>query len=146
MHRAQATPAAGPALDLKIKFLRELALSLVAELSGLGDSRAVRVEQGIDLYAEVSRFEIELIRCALQHTGGHQARAARLLGLKATTLNNKIKQYKIQIDKIQIDKAAEGAPAPADSAPRRKPARKTGARRLSGGAARQHNEDARLYG
>ena len=139
-HRAQGTPAAGPALDLKIKLLRELALALVAELSGLGDSRVVRVEQGIDLYAEVSRFEIELIRCALQHTGGHQSRAARLLGLKATTLNNKIKQYK-----IQIDKAAAGAPAPADSAPRRKPARKTGARRLHGGAARQHNEDARLY-
>ena len=140
-HRAQATPAVGPALDLKIKLLRELALALVAELSGLGDSRVVRVEQGIDLYAEVSRFEIELIQSALRHTGGHQSKAARLLGLKATTLNNKIKQYK-----IQVGKAADGAPAPADSAPHRKPARKTGARRLHNGAARQHNEDARLYG
>jgi len=89
----------GPALNLKIKFLRELALSLVEELRGLGEPRQVRIEQGIDLPAEVGRFEAELIRYALEHTGGHQVRAARLLGLKTTTLNNKIKQYKIRIDK-----------------------------------------------
>jgi DNA-binding NtrC family response regulator len=40
---------------------------------------------------KVRRFEIDLIRRALDQTGGHQSRAARLLGLNATTLNSKIK-------------------------------------------------------
>jgi transcriptional regulator with GAF, ATPase, and Fis domain len=99
VQRASEWRADGPALNLKIKHLRELAISLLDELGELGNSRRVRVEEGIDLYAEVCRFETELIRCALQHTGGHQVRAARLLGLKTTTLNNKIKQYKIAIHK-----------------------------------------------
>jgi len=34
---------------------------------------------------------------ALSETGGNQAKAARLLGIKATTLNSKIKLFNIQI-------------------------------------------------
>ena len=41
------------------------------------------------------KFEIDMIRPALDQTGGHQSRAARLLGLNATTLNSKIKTYNI---------------------------------------------------
>ena len=48
-----------------------------------------------DFYDEVKRFEIDLIRRALDQTSGHQSRAARLLGLNATTLNSKIKSYNI---------------------------------------------------
>ena len=54
------------------------------------------IKQGIDFYDEVSRFEVALITRALTETGGQQRRAARLLGLKATTLNAKIKQYGIE--------------------------------------------------
>jgi DNA-binding NtrC family response regulator len=43
----------------------------------------------------VRKFEVDLIRRALEQTGGHQSRAARLLGLNATTLNSKIKTYNI---------------------------------------------------
>jgi len=31
----------------------------------------------------------------LEHTGNHQSRAARLLGMNATTLNSKIKTYNL---------------------------------------------------
>ena len=48
-------------------------------------------------FDEVRRFEIDLIRRALDQTGGHQSRAARLLGMNATTLNSKIKTYNIQL-------------------------------------------------
>ena len=58
---------------------------------------SVDVSRGIDFYDEVRRFEIELIRRALEQTGGHQSRAARLLGMNATTLNSKIKTYNIQL-------------------------------------------------
>ena len=53
--------------------------------------------RGISFYEEVSRFEIELIRKALEVTGGHQTRAAKLLGMNNTTLNSKIKSYNIKI-------------------------------------------------
>ncbi|HLL15424.1 MAG TPA: sigma-54 dependent transcriptional regulator [Pyrinomonadaceae bacterium] len=57
----------------------------------------VHIGRGIDFYDEVRRFEVDLIRRALEQTGGHQSRAARLLGMNATTLNSKIKTYNIQL-------------------------------------------------
>ena len=47
----------------------------------------------IDFYDEVERYEIELIRSALNQCGGNQTRAAKLLHLKSTTLNAKMKHY-----------------------------------------------------
>ena len=58
---------------------------------------ALDVSRGVNFYDEVRRFEIDLIRRALEQTGGHQSRAARLLGMNATTLNSKIKTYNIQL-------------------------------------------------
>ena len=52
---------------------------------------------GISFYDEVQRFETHLIKMALAETGGNQAKAARLLGIKATTLNSKIKLFNIEI-------------------------------------------------
>ncbi len=61
-----------------------------------GTSGEIDIARGVNFYDEVKRFEIDLIRRALEQTGGHQSRAARLLGLNATTLNSKIKTYNIQ--------------------------------------------------
>ena len=58
-------------------------------------SRMVELGPNISFYEEVERFETGLIRFMLGKTGGNQARAARLLSLKPTTLNAKIKQYRI---------------------------------------------------
>jgi DNA-binding NtrC family response regulator len=44
----------------------------------------------------VSRFERELIEAALKRAGGVQKQAAELLGLKPTTLNEKIKRLRAQ--------------------------------------------------
>ena len=60
-----------------------------------GASAEIDIARGVNFYDEVKRFEIDLIRRALEQTGGHQSRAARLLGLNATTLNSKIKSYNI---------------------------------------------------
>ena len=54
------------------------------------------VEGGVDFYSEVKQFETALIKLALGQTDGNQARAAKLLRLQATTLNAKIKLYKIE--------------------------------------------------
>ena len=63
--------------------------------SSEGASAEIDIARGVNFYDEVKRFEIDLIRRALEQTGGHQSRAARLLGLNATTLNSKIKSYNI---------------------------------------------------
>jgi transcriptional regulator with GAF, ATPase, and Fis domain len=52
----------------------------------------------LKLYDEVRNFEADLIRAALVRTGGNQSRAARLLGVKHTTLNAKIKRYGITFE------------------------------------------------
>lgn len=74
----------------------ELALKLFASFAGVSDE--IDIAKGINFYDEVRKYEIDLIRRALKQTGGHQSRAARLLGLNATTLNSKIKSYNIQIE------------------------------------------------
>ncbi|HJR07109.1 MAG TPA: helix-turn-helix domain-containing protein [Pyrinomonadaceae bacterium] len=53
------------------------------------------VNQSIDLYEELRQYEINLIQWALRQARGKQKIAARLLGIKPTTLNNKIKHYNI---------------------------------------------------
>ncbi|MGH9854861.1 MAG: sigma-54-dependent transcriptional regulator [Blastocatellia bacterium] len=72
--------------------------SLSGGAAEVAESAAVLdIARGISFYDEVSRFEIELIRRALELTGGHQSRAAKLLGMNNTTLNSKIKVYNIKI-------------------------------------------------
>jgi DNA-binding protein Fis len=53
------------------------------------------------------RYEIEIIQSALKYTGGNQRAAARLLGLKATTLNAKIKHYDMQRSYSHIYRARQ---------------------------------------
>jgi DNA-binding NtrC family response regulator len=71
----------------------EAAMSMIR--AAVGTSAGIDMNRGVNFYEEVKRFEIDLIRRALEQTGGHQSRAARLLGLNATTLNSKIKNYNI---------------------------------------------------
>jgi len=75
--------------------LQELVLRLLCEVQCISEVSPLTIESGFDFYDEVSRFEIDLIRRALLQTGGHQVQAARLLNLKVTTLNSKIKHYHI---------------------------------------------------
>ncbi len=59
-------------------------------------STSIDLSRGISFYDEVSKFQIELIQRALEITGGHQSRAAKLLGMNTTTLNSKIKYYRLR--------------------------------------------------
>ncbi len=71
----------------------ELAREMIMDSEGV--SSDIDIAKGVNFYEEVRRFEIDMITRALDQTGGHQSRAARLLGLNATTLNSKIKSYNI---------------------------------------------------
>ena len=113
--RVRESFAATPPLQLKIaqrpvrnriQRLLDLADSLFRETESLARDKefaeeanrlqTLNLSQGIDFYDEVQRFETGLIKLALDQTRGHQAQAARLLHIKPTTLNSKIKLYGIE--------------------------------------------------
>jgi len=75
--------------------VRDPNFTLSVMQNGEGTSEDIDISRGVNFYDQVRRFETDLIRRALDQTGGHQSRAARLLGLNATTLNSKIKSYNI---------------------------------------------------
>jgi DNA-binding NtrC family response regulator len=79
----------------KLKTLKELTLALLQEVETLKGGADYEGRAGVNFNEEVRRFESDLIRWALLRTGGHQRRAARLLNMKVTTLNAKIKRYGI---------------------------------------------------
>jgi transcriptional regulator with GAF, ATPase, and Fis domain len=96
-------------LDNRLSSLRTVALTLLDAVDSLRRAQPVSRDH-IRLQDEVQRFEADLIRAALEKTGGNQARAARLLGVKHTTLNAKIKRYRIACDAnvTESDKKVEG--------------------------------------
>ena len=71
------------------------AMELLASAELAGALKAPDVTNGIDFYREVTLFEITVIKQALRITRGNQVLAAKLLSLNHTTLNCKVKQYKI---------------------------------------------------
>ncbi|MBA3515583.1 MAG: hypothetical protein H0T77_14565 [Pyrinomonadaceae bacterium] len=97
---------ADPPVRDRVQRLVTLALALLNEAQNLARDKAfteaaaqlrsLNMTEGIDFYKEVERFESELIRLALDRTYGCQAKAARLLQIKPTTLNSKIKLLGIE--------------------------------------------------
>ena len=85
-------------LDSRLDALREVALTLLHEVESLRSLRPPRSSEQPRLPEAVRRFETHLILAALEKTRGNQLRAARLLGVKHTTLNAKIKRYGISFD------------------------------------------------
>lgn len=81
----------------RIGALKELTQVLLEEVEELETLKTADISRGINMYDEVRSFETALIRRALRLTGGNQKRAANLLGLLPTTLNDKIKRYRIQL-------------------------------------------------
>lgn len=88
-------------MDSGILLIKTLATTLLSEIDSLSDDNKIFIENGsFNLNEEVREFEIKLIRAALLRTQGNQRRAARLLGVKFSTLHNKIKNYEITCMKL----------------------------------------------
>jgi DNA-binding NtrC family response regulator len=76
----------------RIPTLRRIAVQLLQEI----EPRALGLNsKGSSFTEKVSAFERSLICAALSKTAGNQTRAAKVLGIKVTTLNAKIKRYQI---------------------------------------------------
>ena len=83
--------------------VREAALTLLREVDTLRRAQQNTPSENLGLHEEVQRYEAELIRKALHRTGGNQRRAAKLLGVKVTTLNCKIKRFGISFSDEEGD-------------------------------------------
>jgi len=81
--------------ECRIKALRMLATNLLQQMEALESSRS-ETRATVNAHSLVDEFEAQLIRSALLLTGGHQRRAATILGLKPNTLNNKMRRYELQ--------------------------------------------------
>ena len=91
----------------RVRGLKELVFTLLKEVQGLEheellselvtpqNSFRLDIERGIKFDDVVRQFETNIIQQALSITGGNQARAARLLGIKPNTLNYKVKLYNL---------------------------------------------------
>lgn len=96
-------PKASAVTENRLEALRVLSNSILHEIEALRKSENAIVPSRIDLADEVQRFEMDLIRSALLRTGGKQRQAARLLNVKVTTLNAKIKRYGITTNGLYQD-------------------------------------------
>ena len=98
----QSRPSAGlgqltrRSFDRRVEMLREVTLWLMNQLELLSNSNQTdNSESCSNLREEVRRFEVELITSALFRAHGNQKKAAKLLGVNNTTLNSKMKRYRI---------------------------------------------------
>lgn len=91
--------ALGPDIDIKVASVKDLAAELVTQVDDMnellkaGRPDEIDLRKGIVIREELLRYEVRMITLALRITSNHQARAARILGVNATTLNSKIKRY-----------------------------------------------------
>jgi DNA-binding NtrC family response regulator len=90
-------------MDSGISLIKSLATTLLSEIDSLAvDIKEPGEDTSFTLSNSVRDFEIKLIKSALLKTGGNQRRAASILGVKVTTLHNKIKTYGIDSLKIHV--------------------------------------------
>jgi DNA-binding NtrC family response regulator len=82
---------------LKTEVLKSIARALESKAENPTGVLDFDEKSGVDFYEEVAKFEIELIKQALMSTRGNQRAAARLLGMKTTTLNSKVKTYNLNL-------------------------------------------------
>ena len=80
----------------KIGILHELVNKLLAEVESItGPGTKMSFGNDFNLASQLEAFEVEMIRHALFMANGNQVVAAKLLGVKYTTLNQKIKRFNL---------------------------------------------------
>ena len=86
------------AVNNRLEALKSLTSSISGQIAALQREEQIATQNEINLDEEVNRYEADLIRCALFRTGGRQRQAARLLNVKVSTLNAKIKRFGILVE------------------------------------------------
>jgi DNA-binding NtrC family response regulator len=84
-------------MDHNLSLIKALVNTLQLEVETLDDDKAGLDSDVVDLAERVREYEAKLIKAALIKTGGNQRRAAKMLNLKTSTLNAKIKHHNIKV-------------------------------------------------
>jgi DNA-binding protein Fis len=84
----------------EVNELRQTTLRLWHDLLTLESYYCLEIQDRVDFFEEVRRFETRIIKRALLHAGGSQRKTARLLGINTSTLNSKIKRYRIPVKPV----------------------------------------------
>ena len=99
-----------------VNMLKRLAKLMMDEVSEIEETGELQLGDGFRLDNYIEQFEINIIRYALQLSGNNQLTASRLLGIKATTLNAKIKRFKLSTNSSGagewVDVTPKGPPNP----------------------------------
>lgn len=91
-----------------LKTLTKLLLYEVESLAEVSPSIKLSEHNGaINLNDQVQRFEMKLISDAMLSAKGNQRKAAKMLGMKTTTLHAKLKRYEIDSIGLTTQKAFE---------------------------------------
>jgi transcriptional regulator with GAF, ATPase, and Fis domain len=102
-----SSPQMPDLLGNRVEALRALATLMIREVESI-EKVVPSSDENFDdkdfcLQDEIQRYEADLIRSALVKAQGRQRRAARILGVKVTTLNAKIKKYDINWRVIGVE-------------------------------------------
>jgi DNA-binding NtrC family response regulator len=89
-------------LHRRIEDISYLVSSLNDAVADLARTSLPVLNEDFDFYNEVRRFESSLIKGALRLTGGSQVKAAKLLKLKATTLNAKMRALNLHPGEFEL--------------------------------------------
>ena len=77
----------------KIGLLRRLTELMLAEVQNIDQNNELKFGEGFKLDEYLENCEKDIIRYALYISGNNQLITSRLLGMKPTTLNMKLKRY-----------------------------------------------------
>lgn len=99
MDRITKNPNSHNPVTNRIEALKTLAKLLLHEVETLEEisppANDQMKENDIDFSQRIQRYEVDLICNALRAVNGNQRKAAKILGIKNSTLNAKIKRYDI---------------------------------------------------
>ena len=84
-------------MDHNLSLIKALVNTLHMEIDTLNEDDGVHLDEPVNLNEKVRDYETKIIKAALIKTGGNQRRAARLLNIKTSTLNTKIKHLGIDL-------------------------------------------------
>jgi DNA-binding NtrC family response regulator len=79
----------------KISLLKRLSELMLAEVRNIDRNNELKFGNGFKLDEYLEECEKDIIRYALYISGNNQIVASRLLGMKPTTLNMKLKRYRL---------------------------------------------------
>ncbi len=92
-------------LPARVAAVIRLTGALATAVEDLALADLPKLDDDAGFYDQVRHFEISLIKRALSRAQGSQVKAARLLKMRVTTLNTKIKSYEIGMPNAWVNQA-----------------------------------------